>query len=46
MTITEKEDMNIDSFKEAVKGIDEWYIKELESQGYEDARELVEVFCS
>ena len=38
--------MNIDSFKEAVKGIDEWYIKELESQGYEDARELVEVFCS
>ena len=46
VTITEKEDMNIDSFKEAVKGIDEWYIKELESQGYEDARELVEVFCS
>lgn len=46
VTITEKEDMDIDSFKEAVKGIDEWYIKELESQGYEDARELVEVFCS
>ena len=43
---TEKEDMDIDSFKEAVEGIDEWYIKELENQGYEDARSLVEVFCS
>lgn len=46
VTITEKEEMDIDSFKEAVNGIDEWYIKELESQGYENARELVEVFCS
>lgn len=44
--ITEKEDMDIDSFKEAVEGIDEWYIKELENQGYEDARSLVEVFWS
>ena len=34
--ITEKEDMDIDSFKEAVEGIDEWYIKELENQGYQE----------
>ena len=46
VTITKNEDMDIDSFKKAVDGIDEWYQKELENQGYEDARSLVEVFCS
>ena len=39
---TAKEDMDIESFKEAVDGVDEWFIEELKSQGYEDAEELVE----
>ena len=41
---TAKEDMDIESFKEAVDGVDEWFIEELKSQGYEDAEELVETF--
>ena len=30
--------MDIESFKEAVDGVDEWFIEELKSQGYEDDR--------
>ena len=41
---TDKEDMDIDSFKEAVDGVDEWFVKELEKQGYDDAQELVDLF--
>ena len=44
VTFTSKEDMDIESFKEAVDGVDEWFIEELKSQGYEDAEELVEAF--
>ena len=33
VTITEKTDMDIDSFKEAVDGVDEWFIKELQKAG-------------
>ncbi|WP_455503853.1 TRAP transporter large permease subunit [Blautia sp.] len=44
VTFTEKDDMDIESFKEAVDGVDEWFIEELKSQGYEDAEELVEAF--
>ena len=44
--ITSYEDMDIDSFKNAVEGIDEWYIEELEKQNYQNARELVEAFRS
>ena len=44
VTFTAKEDMDIDSFKEAVEGVDEWFIEELKSQGYDDAEELVEAF--
>ena len=44
VTFTAKEDMNIESFKEAVDGVVEWFIEELKSQGYEDAEELVEAF--
>ena len=44
VTFTAKEDMDIESFKEAVDGVDEWFIEELKSQGYEDAEELVEAF--
>ena len=44
VTFTEKEDMDIDSFKEAVEGVDEWFVNELESQGYDDAQDLVDLF--
>ena len=44
VTITKKEDMDIDSFKEAVDGVDEWFVKELEKEGYDDAQELVDLF--
>lgn len=41
---TAYEDMDIDSFKQAVEGVEEWYIQELKNQGYEDGEELVEAF--
>ena len=44
VTITEKEDMDIDSFKEAVDGIDDWFVNELKSQGYDDAQDLIDLF--
>lgn len=46
VTITKKEEMDLDSFKNAVDGIDEWYITELEKQGYKDADKLVDSFRS
>ena len=42
--ITKYEDMDIDSFKQAVDGVDAWYQNELESQGYDDAKDLIEAF--
>ena len=42
VTITEAADMDLESFKEAVDGVEEWYVQELESAGYEDAQELVD----
>ena len=36
--------MDIDSFKKAVDGVDEWFVKELEKEGYDDAQELVDLF--
>ena len=44
VTITNYEDMDINSFKQAVDGVDEWYQKELEGQGYDDAKELIDTF--
>ena len=44
VTFTKKEDMDIDSFKEAVDGVDEWFVQELENQGYDDAQDLVNLF--
>ena len=44
VNITEKADMDIDSFKEAVDGVDEWFVKELQDQGYDDAQNLVDLF--
>ena len=44
VTITEKADMDIDSFKEALDGVDEWFVKELQDQGYDDAQDLVDLF--
>nr|WP_289044682.1 DctP family TRAP transporter solute-binding subunit [uncultured Blautia sp.] len=44
VTITQKEDMDIDSFKEAVDGVDQWFVEELKNQGYDDGQELVDAF--
>ena len=44
VTFTKKEDMDIDSFKEAVDGVDEWFVQELKNQGYDDAQDLVDLF--
>ena len=44
VTFTKKEDMDIDSFKKAVDGIDDWFVKELKSAGYDDAQDLVDLF--
>ena len=44
VTIPNYDVMDIDSFKEAVDGVDEWYQNELESQGYEDAKDLIDTF--
>ena len=40
------EDLDIDSFKKAVEPVTDWYIEELEKEGYEDAKELVSVFTA
>ena len=42
--ITNYEDMDIDSFKQAVDGVDAWYQNELETAGYDDAKDLIEAF--
>ena len=42
--ITEYKDLDIDSFKKAVDGIDDWFVKELKSQGYDDGQDLVNAF--
>ena len=44
VTITPYEDLDIDSFKNAVDGIDDWFISELKAQNYEDAEALVAAF--
>ena len=44
VTFTEKDDMDIDSFKKAVDGVDEWFVKELKNQGYDDGQDLVDLF--
>ena len=38
--------MDIDSFKEAVEGVDQWFVEELKNQGYDDGQELVDAFGS
>ncbi|MDO4272548.1 MAG: TRAP transporter large permease subunit [Eubacteriales bacterium] len=43
---TKKEDMDMESFRADVDGVEDWFIQELESQGYQDAEELVETFVS
>ena len=44
VTITAYEDIDIDSFKTAVDGVDEWYVEQLESQGFVNVKELVAAF--
>ena len=46
VSFTEKDDMDIDSFREAVEGVDDWFVEELEKQDYKDAAELVAAFRS
>ena len=46
VTITPYEDMDIDSFKQAVEGLDTWYQQELEKQGYMDAADLIGAFTN
>ena len=36
--------MDIDSFKEAVDGVDEWFVEQLKDAGYDDGQELVDLF--
>lgn len=44
VTITEQADMDMDSFRSAVDGVAEWYVKELEKQGFTQVEELVAAF--
>ena len=44
MTVTAYEDIDIDSFKEPVKDVAQWYIGQLEEQGFENVEELVAAF--
>ena len=44
VTFTEKKDMDIDSFKKAVDGVDDWFVQELKKQGYDDGQDLVDLF--
>ena len=44
VTIVPYEELDIDSFKNAVEGIDEWYIEQLAELGYTDGKALVEAF--
>ncbi|MDD7371943.1 MAG: TRAP transporter large permease subunit [Blautia sp.] len=44
VTVTNHEELDVDSFKQAVEGIDDWFVEELKAQGYEDGRELVDAF--
>ena len=44
VTITPYADLDIDSFKNAVDGIDDWFISELKAQNYNDAEALVAAF--
>ncbi|MGN0400547.1 MAG: TRAP transporter large permease subunit [Blautia sp.] len=44
VTVINHEKLDVDSFKQAVKGIDDWFVEELKAQGYEDGRELVDAF--
>ena len=43
-TVEKKEDMDIDSFKKAVDGVDDWFVQELKKQGYNDGQDLVDLF--
>ena len=44
VTFTEKKDMDIESFKKAVDGVDDWFVQELKKQGYNDGQDLVDLF--
>ena len=46
VTITKKEDMDIDSFKKAVEGVDEWFVEHAAKQAQrKEAYELIDNTC-
>ena len=42
--VVDNDELDIDSFKAIVEPVTEWYIGELQRQGYDDAEELVAAF--
>ncbi|MEE3393751.1 MAG: TRAP transporter large permease subunit [Lachnospiraceae bacterium] len=44
--VTAYDDMDIQSFKDKVKDIPEWYTKQLQDAGYDDAEDLVKIFTA
>ena len=44
VTVTTYEDLDVDSFKQAVDGVDQWFVEELKKQGYDDGEALVAAF--
>ena len=44
--VLKNEELDVESFKKAVDGIDEWFVEELKKAGYDDGQELVDAFAS
>ena len=42
--VLKNEELDVESFKKAVDGIDEWFVEELKKAGYDDGQELVDEF--
>ena len=42
--VLKNEELDVESFKKAVDGIDEWFVEELKKAGYDDGQELVDAF--
>ena len=42
--VLKNEELDVESFKKAVDGIDEWFVEELKKAGYDDGQDLVDTF--
>ena len=42
--VLKNEELDVESFKKAVDGIDEWFVEELKKAGYDDGQDLVDAF--